>query len=270
MAPTSDDLRTFRSSAEQIVRAARDIVTTGLAGDLDSRRKADGSFVTDIDLAVEDFIRTRLTAAFPTHDILGEEGAGGEGNSDYLWIIDPIDGTRSLRHGVPLFGVLLALTHCGRPIVGVIDLPGLDRTYVAADGLGAVCNGNTLPRLVDVSPDAIDDEIIACGERRQFAKAGRIYLFDKLMRAHDGVRTYCDCFGHSLAVEGAVGAMIDFNVHIWDVAATEVLMREVGGDFVRIEVETGGPLAETRHNIVFGKPTVVRWMLGVLGVEAGI
>lgn len=262
------ELRKFKQTAEDIVRDTRSIILTGIAQGFSYHLKPDGSFVTDIDLAVEDLIRSRLRAAFPDHGILGEERPEIFAESDYRWIIDPVDGTRSLRHRIPLFGTLLALRHGGRSIVGVIDLPALDKTYVAASGLGAHCNGQQI-QLEDVaSKDAIDFEVIAVGEREQFVQREKAAAFDSLMSSHSSVRTYCDCFGHALAIEGCVGAMVDYNLRIWDVAATEILIQEVGGKYVRVNAKAPRDTAEARYDVVFGKPTVVEWLLSALGAEA--
>jgi len=246
-------------AAESIVRETRPIVEAATARGLSPRLKADGSFVTEVDFAIEDLIRSRLHAAFPDHGIVGEERAARASECGYEWTVDPIDGTHSLKHGIPLYGTVLALMHDGKPIVGAIGLHGVDRIYVAASGLGARCNGRSLRRINVESEVAIEHEIIAVGERKQFLKCGQSGVFDRLMRAHSSVRTYCDCFGHALAIEGAVGAMVDYNLRIWDVAATAVLIGEVGGRYVRIN-DAGGE----RHDVVFGKPAVVEWVLKVV------
>jgi fructose-1,6-bisphosphatase/inositol monophosphatase family enzyme len=251
-------------AAESIVRETRPIVAAAQSRGLSARLKNDGSFVTDVDFAIEDLIRSRLGTAFPDHGIVGEERAARASDSGYEWTIDPIDGTHSLKHGVPLFGTVLALTHRGKPIVGAIGLQGMDRTYVAASGLGARCNGRPL-RWTNVESDvAVEHEIIAVGERRQFLRCGQSAVFDRLMQAHPSVRTYCDCFGHALAIEGAVGAMVDYNLRIWDVAATAVLIEEVGGRYVRLNAGEHHDAGGDRYDVVFGKPAVVEWALKVI------
>jgi fructose-1,6-bisphosphatase/inositol monophosphatase family enzyme len=263
-----EDLLRFRNVAEAIVRETRAVVLAALGREIPHRLKADGSFVTDVDLHVEDLVRSRLAATFPEHGILGEERAGPTGTAEYLWVVDPIDGTHSLRHRIPLFGTILALRRGGRSILGVIDLPMLDRTYVGVEGFGAYRNGERV-ELTDVqAPEDIAREVIATGERRQFVGAGREDAFDRLMRAHGSVRTYCDCFGHALAIEGAVGAMVDFNLRLWDVAATEVLIREAGGVFEHVAMRGSSAPAEEMHDVVFGKPGVVAWVRGILGATA--
>lgn len=262
-----DELTAFMHVAEDIAREARHVIIRRFGEGLTYRLKDDGSFVTDVDLAVEDLVRARLGAAFPEHGILGEERSDTLAQSEYQWIIDPIDGTKSLRHRIPLFGTLLALRHAGRPVVGLIDWPMLNRTFVAASGLGAYSNGQRL-HLRDVQDSQeVAREVIAVGERRQFVASGHADLFDRLMRAHESVRTYCDCFGHGLAVEGAVGAMVDYNLHIWDVAASEVLIREAGGTYLQIN-DNARDRKGGRCHVVFGKPTVVAWLRKILQLEA--
>lgn len=258
--PSREDLLRFRSAAEAIVRETRAAVLGALAREIPHRLKADGSFVTDVDLQVEDLVRSRLRETFPDHGILGEERAEVASSSDYLWVVDPIDGTHSLRHRIPLFGTLLALRREERTIVGVIDLPMLDRTYVGVEGMGAYRNGERV-RIADVEgPADVEKEVIATGERRQFVGAGKADAFDRLARAHGSVRTYCDCFGHALAIEGAVGAMVDYNLRIWDIAATEVLVREAGGVFRHVGRRRASSPAEEKYDVVFGKPAVVAWV----------
>jgi myo-inositol-1(or 4)-monophosphatase len=217
--------------------------------------------VTDIDFAVEDLIRKRIGELFPSHGVLGEEYGEHQKDAEFVWVIDPVDGTHSLRHGVPLFGTLLALRHRDRFVLGLIDLPILNKRYVAAKGLGARCNGQLLQFHDVASQDDIPREIIGIGERKQFVRAGQVEVFDGLMRMHASVRTYCDCFGHALAIEGCLGAMVDYNLGIWDVAATEVIMAELDGAYFRVDHGLADDRRAERHDVVFGKPTVVKWVL---------
>ena len=267
--PSTHELRQFSEVAERIVRESRSLIVSLESEAIQYRIKKDGSFVTEIDLAIEDLIRSRLHSAFPDHGIVGEERSDTVSESGYQWIIDPIDGTHSFKQGIPLYGTLLALRYNREPLVGVIALPALDRIYVAASGLGAYRNGQQL-HLENMVPNAMEDEIIAVGERRHFLKCGQSSIFDNLMRIKSSVRTYSDCFGHALAIEGCVGAMVDYNLCIWDIAATEVLIREVGGLLVRVNADESTDNSDTRYNVVFGKPKVVKWILDNIGVEVNI
>lgn len=253
------DLRSFLTHALRIVDGTGAWIRERRRSSFSVARKPDDSFVTEIDLEVERRIRTALLARWPDHRVEGEED-GESGGGPYRWTVDPIDGTMSLRSGVPLFGTILALHHEDVPLVGIIQLPAIERCYWAARGLGAHCNGERI-RLTDT--EAIDDEIVAMGDRAQFVRTGRETLFDGLMRDHRWARTYADCFGHALAIDGSVGAMIDVDLKPWDVAATEVLVTEAGGRYERL------PGAKTgREDVVFGKPAVVEWILERVAAES--
>jgi histidinol phosphatase-like enzyme (inositol monophosphatase family) len=245
----------------RFVSLSRAAIRRKTAGNLRVRRKSDRTFVTDADLAAERALRAAIGRRFPDHGILGEELAPKAPGSEFQWIIDPIDGTLSFVNGIPLYGTILALHHRGTPLLGIIDHPGLGECYSAAAGLGA-WTGDRRLRLKDLDGGAAaPDEVVAVGDRGHFIKCGRQAAFDRLMRRHPQVRTYADCFGHTLAVRGAVGAMVDFGLKLWDIAATEVLITEAGGSYVCVE---SPQKPDGLYSIVFGKPRVVDWLLPVL------
>jgi len=257
------------AKARIILSETRALITDAFQKDFDYRRKADQTWVTEIDLAVERLLRVRLQEQFPGYGLIGEEFADQNKVAELTWVMDPIDGTASLRHRVPLFGTILALLDAGKPVLGLIDLPLLGRLYSGGAGLGVWLNERPL-RITDVADDsAISSELISLGERGQYVAAEVPQVFDELMCLHPHVRTYSDCFGHGLVLEGAVGAMVDFDLRIWDVAATEVLVQEAGGKFVCVRQREGEDrhLAETRYDVLFGKPRVVDWILRTLSIE---
>ena len=267
--PGEAELREMLSEACGIVEQTRALIEAALETGFTHRSKADGSFVTDVDIAVEEKARALLASRFPAHRIIGEELPETGGGHFLTWVIDPIDGTKSFRHGVPLYGTLLALLHGDDPILGIIDLPGLGKTFSAARGLGTRCNGGAVS-VEDLPGDgALDNEIIGIGDRQQFVNAGRPDVFDALMRAHPGVRTYTDCFGHALALQGAVGAMVDFDLRLWDIMASKVLMEEAGGRYVCFQ-RTGKELRDSRFDVILGKPRVVDWILDRIVADRGV
>ena len=254
------DLREMLSAAREVVAETRAVIESALDTGFTHRSKADGSFVTDVDIAVEERARTLLASRFPTHRIIGEELPEAGDGDGLTWVIDPIDGTKSFRHGVPLYGTLLALLDGEDPILGIIDLPGLDRTFSAARGLGARCNGEAV-RLEDLPEDRpLEKEIIGIGDRQQFVDAGRADVFDALVAAHPAVRTYTDCFGHALALQGAVAAMVDFDLRLWDTMASKVLMEEAGGRYLCFQ-RAGSEPREHRFDVILGRPRAVDWIM---------
>ncbi len=256
-------LRECLAKASVILSETRALIIEAFQKDFEFRRKADQSWVTEIDLAVERLLRARLQEQFPGYGNIGEEFAEQNKTAEFTWVIDPIDGTSSLRHRVPLFGTILALLHEGKAVLGLIDLPMLGRLYSGGAGLGVWCNDRQL-QIADVGGDAeILSEIISLGGRGQFISAGIPEVFDDLFRLHPHARTYGDCFGHGMVLEGAVGAMVDFDLRIWDVAATEALVAEAGGKFVCVRQREGKDSSSVgaRYDVVFGKPRVVDWIL---------
>jgi myo-inositol-1(or 4)-monophosphatase len=198
--------------------------------DLCVREKSDGSPVTQADQDGEALIRSHLLskAQIGPLDILGEEeGLQGTGTR-WQWTVDPIDGTRSFIHGIPLFGTIIALldTRDNLPVIGVIHLPMLGLTYAAAKGQGATCQGKAL-HLPENLP--IEKAIIGVGDFAQFSNANREADYQYLLAMSGYVRGYTDCFGHGLVVGGALGAMVDPALNPWDILATQVLIEEAGG-----------------------------------------
>jgi len=243
---------------------SRKVIKEKVTQDFSYELKQDRTFVTNVDFAVEDHLRCLIKKHFPDHDIVGEEYNSYPTGSPMRWIIDPIDGTHSFRHKVPLFGTLITLLNEDEPVVGLIDLPMLDRCYYGAKDCGAFVND--LPVVIkDLSiMDHLDLEIIATGDRFQFENVAMQKYFDTIYKSHKRVRTYTDCFGHAMAIEGSVGAMIDVDLKLWDIAATLLLIKEAGGMILDIPPcpnDANGP-----YNIIFGKPKVVRWVASILGI----
>jgi myo-inositol-1(or 4)-monophosphatase len=203
-----------------------------------------------------------IARRYPDHGIIGEEYPPLRPAAPYQWLLDPVDGTLSLTHGLPFYGTIIGLHLRGRPIVGVIDFPALAERYHAARGLGAWHNRRRL-RLRDVPRRAIGDEIVSAADRVRFAEFGAAGAFDRLLRTHRHVRGYYDCIAHAWAAEGTIGAVVDFGVGPWDIAATELLVAEAGGRYV--VARRRGEGATARLAIIAGKPTVVRWLETIFG-----
>jgi len=220
---------------------------------LEVQHKGDGSPVTLADQDAEALIRVQLlsNSVLGPLDILGEEeGLQGTGTR-WRWIVDPIDGTRSFVHGIPLFGTIIALldTQENLPIVGVIHLPMLGQTYAAAKGLGATFQGTRL----DVSGNrSLEDVIIGVGDIAQFSSANRLPDYQRLQDLSGYVRAYTDCFGHGLVISGSLGAMMDPALNSWDILATQVLVEEANGKILLSPSSVTGKV-----DALFGNQNVV-------------
>ena len=189
--------------------------------------KADQTPVTLADKEAEHVIRDRVAKFFPDHSIIGEEHGRTEGkNADYRWIIDPIDGTKSFIHGVPLYGVMIGVEVKGRPSVGVVYLPALEEMIAAADGLGCTWNGRTA-RCSEVSK--VEDATILAGSITRAIKRSDAY--EKLASRARLNRGWGDCYGYMLVATGRAEVMLDPKINPWDCAPLPPIMREAGGKF---------------------------------------
>ena len=258
--PALAERRRYWQAALRFARLARRVGARRIAAGFRTRLKGDASFVTDVDLAVERALRAAIGRAFPRHGIFGEELPPERPDAELQWILDPIDGTTSLKNGIPFYGTIIALHQRGRPLVGVVDLPGLDRCYSAAVGLGAWRDGTRL-RLRDAPTHDLPTEVISVGDRARFVQCRAGAGFDRLLREHGEVRGYIDCIAHAFAAEGLIGAAADYGVKLWDIAATQVLVEEAGGRYVCAYRSSPRGAQPALYGIVCGKPTVVRWLM---------
>ncbi len=216
-------------------------------------KKSDGSPVTRADREAEEVIRTHLLekSVVGPFDILGEEAGLKGSGTRWRWIVDPIDGTRSFVHGIPLFGTIIALldTQENIPVIGVIHLPMLGVTCAAAKGQGTRYQGHIV-RLDEKLE--LGDVIIGAGDIVQFRDTKRDADLQVLQGLSGYVRAYTDCFGHSLVINGSLGAMLDPGLNPWDILATQVLIEETGG---RIELRTSS--LPNKVDALFGNCSIV-------------
>jgi histidinol-phosphatase len=196
--------------------------------------KADASPVTVADREAERLIRTRLAEAFPQDAILGEEFGEQPGTTGWRWILDPVDGTKSFVHGVPLFGTLIGVEKDGRAEVGVCRMPALDEMAWAGSGLGCWWQqGSGPPQAARVSSVATLSEALLCyTSYGYFASSGQTAVFEALREGCRISRGWGDCYGHLLVATGRADVIVEPELHPWDAAALIPLVREAGGHFL--------------------------------------
>jgi histidinol phosphatase-like enzyme (inositol monophosphatase family) len=201
--------------------------------DLEVERKRDDSPVTVADRRAEEHLRRRIAEAFADDAILGEELPERPGSSGFRWILDPIDGTKSFIHGVPLYGTLVGLEHAGQPVAGVIRIPALQECVYAAAGQGAwYVHGQGPPRPARVSRRGpLAKSLFLTSEVATFDSIGRREVYDRLQAAARLSRSWGDCYGYLMVATGRAELMVDPVVKVWDLAPLLPIIEEAGGTF---------------------------------------
>jgi histidinol-phosphatase len=200
--------------------------------DLEIFTKADRTFVTQADTAIERAIRQRIAAAHPDHGLVGEEYGTEEAGAPIRWYIDPIDGTHNFIRGVPLFGTLLAVERDGELQAAVLSAPALHERWWARRGGGAWGRAidDPVPRRLRVSRvAALADAQLLYGSGHEIEASGRAPGFRALLGDVWRERGFGDFWGYTLLAGGAAEAMVEVGLSSWDAAAPMVLVEEAGG-----------------------------------------
>jgi inositol-phosphate phosphatase/L-galactose 1-phosphate phosphatase/histidinol-phosphatase len=187
--------------------------------------KPDLTPVTAADRAAEQAMRALLEGQFPDHGIVGEEFGRVREDSEFVWTLDPIDGTKSFISGVPLFGTLIALTRDKRPILGVIDQPISRERWVGATGRPTTLNGvvvhcRTCPELATATLFATTPDMF---KERDAAAFARVSAAVKLTRFG------ADCYAYGLLAAGFIDLVLEASLKPYDFCAMVPIVEGAGG-----------------------------------------
>ena len=254
MTTSSDELQTRLDFALAAAAQAADFIMGHYQSpDLAVERKRDTSPVTAADRGAEELIRTLIAETWPDDTVLGEEFGESDGTSGWRWILDPVDGTKSFIHGVPLFGTLIALEHDNDQVIGLCSFPALNEVVYAANGLGAWWKiGDREPVRAQVSVvDSLSEALFCTTTIHGWAKLDQQPLFDRLLSECQLTRGWGDCYGHILVATGRADIMVDPELNPWDCAPLVPIMREAGGHFVdysgKPDINAGRGLSVNAH-----------------------
>jgi histidinol phosphatase-like enzyme (inositol monophosphatase family) len=195
------------------------------SADLKVDLKDDQSPVTAADKGAEELMRDHIARKFPSHGVVGEEYGADRGDAEFVWLLDPIDGTKSFTASVPLFGTLIALVHNGQPALGCIHQPILGQLLVG-DNVSATLNGAPVRTRQTAS---IEEATLLSTDPSNLAKfpGGRGY--QDLMGKARLARTWGDCYGYLLVATGKADVMYDPIMNPWDIAALVPIIKGAGG-----------------------------------------
>lgn len=229
--PTPEKLKDFLNHAVRTAEAAGKVTLDYFGSNTEIEIKADNTPVTIADKRAEETAREMIQSLYPEHSILGEEFGVSEPDAVVQWVIDPIDGTYSFIHGIPLYTVLIAVVYNGTPIVGVIHNPVLSETVSAAEGLGCFYNGDScqVSSVTELSKARVHvtDAADLYRRRPEFAKR----LFSSTVTC----RTWGDAHGYLLVSTGRADVMIDPVMNFWDIAPLHPIITEAGGLFTDLD-----------------------------------
>jgi myo-inositol-1(or 4)-monophosphatase len=222
-------VKEFLDIAEKACRLAGQIQMEGLKRARQVKYKGSINLVTDVDHMCEKAVVDLLQGTYPQHDILAEEGSGSRKDSEYKWVIDPLDGTTNYAHGYRLFCTSIALEFRGEIVVGAVYEPNRDEMFLAEKGSGASLNGETL-RVSSVQD--LDKAMLATGfayNVRDTANNNLNHFTNFLLRSQairrDGVAAVDLCY----VAAGRYDGFWELNLFPWDVAAGFLMIQEAGG-----------------------------------------
>jgi histidinol-phosphatase len=228
MTTATNPLKQLLDFAVDVAREAGKITLRHYQGSFAAEHKADNSFVTIADREAEAYLRARIAEACPDDSILGEEEGEQPGSSNRRWILDPIDGTYSFVHGVPLYAVLIGMELESEPVLGVVNLPALGELIYAARGLGCFWNGE--PAHVS-STASLDQALLLSTDFGVCEQHGFGPAAESLQQQVHSRRTWGDAYGHVLVATGRADIMLDSVMNVWDCAALLPILEEAGGTF---------------------------------------
>ncbi|MFM7627529.1 MAG: inositol monophosphatase family protein [Gammaproteobacteria bacterium] len=228
----SAELKAALEAAEAATQVVRELYRKNLAVTV----KADRSPVTEADVRAEEAIRGVLERRFPGYGFYGEETGRHAMDAESLWLVDPIDGTKSFVRDTPFFSTQIALLRGGRMVLGVSAAPAYGELAWAERGQGAFLDGQR----IGVSAVAtLDRAILSTGNLKSLAAGPGWSRFGRLVGEVDRLRGYGDFVHYHLLARGALDAVLESDVNILDIAALSVIVEEAGGRFTDLD---GAPL----------------------------
>lgn len=231
-------------AAKEIALGAGKILAEKLQEGVSIEHKGSIDLVTDADKATEEFVVAQLRKAFPQHGILGEEGGRVGEASEYLWVVDPLDGTTNFAHGLPYFAVSIALVKDGQTLLGVVHNPMSGELFTAEKGGGAFLNGK---RLSVSSTESVQQGLLATGFPYDIAttKLDNMQPFERVNKACQGVRSLgAAALDLCQVAAGRLDAFWERSLNPWDIAAGALIVQEAGGTVTDCSGEKFNPLGD--------------------------
>lgn len=250
-------------TALQAAERSAELIRHYYRGNFSVEIKADQTPVTVADREAEAIIRKTLLDAFPEHGFFGEETGRSNADAEYLWLVDPIDGTKSFVAGYGMFSTQIALMHRGELVLGVSSAPAYEEIAWAVRGGDAMVNGK-VARMRDVSE--IDQAAISTGNIQSLAGSGRWSALGTILAKANRTRGYGDYYHYHRLAAGQIDAVIESDVNILDIAALVVIVEAAGGVFTDLE---GQPVGLQSRSVLAAGPELHGRLLAHLAGGVG-
>ena len=221
-------------AAREAAQAAAEVIRALYQKNLRITTKADATPVTEADVRAEEAIRGILGSRFPGYGFYGEETGQHAMDAENIWLVDPIDGTKSFVRECPFFSTQIALLRAGRLVLGVSSAPAYDELAWAEEGAGAWLNDKPI-RVSGVAD--LSSAIVSGGNLKTLARSLQWARYGELIGKVNRIRGYGDFVHYHLLARGSLDVVIESDVSILDIAALTVIVREAGGLFTDL---TGG------------------------------
>lgn len=234
----------FLATALEAARAAADVVHHYYRRNIAVTIKADKSPVTEADVETEKTIRSIIAGRYPSHGFHGEETGTSALDAEYVWFVDPIDGTKAFVREYPMFSTQIALAHRGRLVVGVSSAPVYGELAYGEIGVGAWLNEQPI-RVSTI--DMIEGAALSTGNLKTLATGPRWKAFGELVGRLSRIRGYGDFLHYHLLASGRIDAVVESDVNILDVGACAVIVEAAGGRFTDLE---GQPLTPSSNSVL--------------------
>jgi histidinol-phosphatase len=229
-------------AALDAARAAAEVIRGFYQRNVRIEVKADKTPVTEADVRSEEAIRDLLMKRFPSYGFYGEETGKSDMDAESIWLVDPIDGTKSFVRECPFFSTQIALLRGGRFVLGVSMAPAYNELAWAERGSGAFLDGK---RIQVSKVAALDAAIVSTGNLKTLAASPAWARFGSLIGGINRIRGYGDFVHYHLLARGALDVVLESDVNILDFAPLTVILEEAGGKFTDLK---GGPIGlDTTH-----------------------
>ena len=203
----------FTHFIEKLADAAAQVIRPYFAAsDLEVELKPDQTPVTQADKQAEEVMRRLIRARYPSHGLIGEEFGNENETAEFVWMLDPIDGTISFASGCPLFGTLICLLHEGKPILGAINQPILNQLCIG-DNTRTTLNGTPVQMRMT---DRLSKATLLTTDIQSIGRHQRRKGFENLLKQTKLFRTWGDCYGYLLLASGWADIMLDPIMNPWD------------------------------------------------------